>query len=393
MEGEPEGGTLPGDTASPEVCANVCGIEGFPFFSFSLAVESTCECFISPASSCTDLGGPGQPFLESCSKQTLLTGGAIESDGSLLPTSTTEVVGSYCEVPDLPFMLVHDDKYGSRGYVGYIAALTPDSLPLVCGSIGDDSSGDVCYTLNPGSQKWIKHSVIRDVALGSSAVTLEDGVYITGFYLGNVNYEGLTYSHLPVGSTTWVTQYAGGPDRGIGACTVAISPWNFLIIGGGLSGNQVWEYDSRNVSWTQWSNLTIRRVSHACAVVGNNVVIVGGLDYADYDNGEFNSDALTSTTILNINTREERSGGDMNSARVYFSLIMVEGKLVALWGADGFDESVYYQDYIQSLIHGLVETTETWDPITETWSLNEDWMGTPRAGYGHISGPPALFCP
>ena len=268
------------------------GLRGFPFFSFSLAVESTCECFISPTSICTDLGGPRQPFLESCSKQevTLLTGGAIKSDGSLLPTSTTEVVGSYCEVPDLPFFRTVDNN-GARGYVGYITALTPDSVPLVCGNIGLDSEedfeGDVCYTLDQGSQKWIKHSVIIGVVFGSSAVTLEDGVYITGFWKGAVDYERLPYVHLPVGSTTWVTQFATEvPDTGIGTCTVAISPWNFLIIGGGYSGNQVWEYDSKNASWNQWPNLSITRASHACAVVENDVVIAGGTsqdDYEDYD--------------------------------------------------------------------------------------------------------------
>ena len=174
---------------------------------------------------------------------------------------------------------------------------------------------------------------------------------------------------------------------------MAISPWNFLIIGGGYSGNQVWEYDSKNASWNQWPNLSITRASHACAVVENDVVIAGGTSQNDYEDYDYSASAKTTTTIINIKTREERSGGDMNLARMFFSLVFVDGKLVALWGTDGLDLSVIYSDYIQSVVYGLVETTETWDPITETWSLNEEWMGTPRAGYGHISGPPAFFCP
>ena len=93
------------------------------------------------------------------------------------------------------------------------------------------------------------------------------------------------------------------------ACAVAISPYQFLVIGGSdLIGSgpdegygQVLKFEEQ--AWAVWPPLSKRWVGHACVKLGNKIIISGGVD----DNGI----AIPTTTILNISTRKERRGGDM----------------------------------------------------------------------------------
>ena len=216
----------------------------------------------------------------------------------------------------------------------------------------------------------------------ASAVTLANGVYIVGLGWTEPHSEpGHSYMHLPEGSTKWITNQLGSdntPGVGGGACAVAISPYQFLVIGGaGKESAQVLKYDEG--AWAVWPPLSKRWVGHACAKLGNEIIISGGVD----DDG---LDAIQTTTILNISTRKERRGGNMIMGRAGFGMAIVNNKLVVFGGGNGNMFLPGGSDL------AMTDTIEEWNEDKETWSLREDRMQTPRGGLGYTAGPTSSFC-
>ena len=154
---------------------------------------------------------------------------------------------------------------------------------------------------------------------GSSAVTIEDGVYMMGFldlwcHDGH-NFETMYYTYLPVGSTQWERK-ALSEDLSLsinpGSCSVATSASTFLVIGGGVPTQfQVMEYNSHDSFWGLWAPLAEGVFGHLCSLLSDDVVIVGGIDPKNPE-----TLSKTSTTLLNVKTRQERRGGDMLTARI-----------------------------------------------------------------------------
>jgi hypothetical protein len=71
-------------------------------------------------------------------------------------------------------------------------------------------------------------------------------------------------------------------------------------------------FDTASLAWSDWPALDQGRAGHACARLGDTVVIAGGY-------GEDRA-ALASTTLLSIASREAREGGAMAAPRAYFGL-------------------------------------------------------------------------
>ena len=384
--------------ASPEDCAHICAIEQYAFFSFSLAQESTCSCFTSSSRTCQDISGPPHPDMESCTNTStttttpgpgntdviLITGGVVPG---LLPgvspphfTNTSEVIGSYCHVPNLPFADSEDDFFFDAP--GRMAVLTSDAVTLACGRVTGDYTK--CYFLDLASQTWVFHSDLPFFTFGASAVVLDDGIYMVGF-LGFFCQQDCPfhyYLYLPVGSTQW-EQKAISEDLSLGispgACSVATSAWTFLVISGDALGQEVLKYDSRNSSWTVWPPLAEGRLGHACTMLSDEILIAGGTDLDDLDDFF----PHTTTTILNLNTKEERCGGEMLTARLEFGLIKLDNKVFAIGGSDGPELDT----------GNVVLFTEVWDEESETWTAADNMMTKPRAGFGYTTVPLATVCP
>ena len=100
-------------------------------------------------------------------------------------------------------------------------------------------------------------------------------------------------------------------------------------------------------------------------MLGDNVIISGG-------------DEDPSTSILNLSSKEERTGGDMTTTRgFYFHMAILEGKLLAIGGDDGLE-------YLDSI--------EEWDEVLETWVETEMKMKTARYSFGYVVAPASAVC-
>lgn len=275
--------------------------------------------------------------MESCNPTStdviLVTGGVvpgfIPAVSSPHTTNTTEVLGSYCHIPNLPCPEYDGDDGLFGAEPGHISVLTPDGVLFACG-FSDIAS---CYSLDLASQMWVLHSDLPMVFSdwGASAVVLDDGVYMMGFLSifcqGDCTYN--YYLYLPVGSTWWQEKPLS-EDLSLyvtmGSCTVATSPWTFLVIGSSYNcelqaaSYQVLEYNSRNSSWSLWQPLIEARYGHACTMLSDEIFIAGGQDPQDSSTGQ-DLVAYNTTTILNIKTRVERRGGEMLTGRAFFGLI------------------------------------------------------------------------
>ena len=117
---------------------------------------------------------------------------------------------------------------------------------------------------------------------------------------------------------------------------------------------QVREYH-RVLGWQpeeRWPHLAEGRKYHACARIGDTVVVAGGSGY------------LTSTEVLNISLRTVRAGGPLTSGRAYFTMSPLDGTLYALAGLTrGFEPA---------------DSVERWEVGREEWVVEEALAGGAR---------------
>ena len=102
---------------------------------------------------------------------------------------------------------------------------------------------------------------------------------------------------------------------------------SLLIIGGHPTGagRQVREYSPLSGGWLpeeRWDQLTVARHSHACAATAHVVLIVGGHNGANLD----------STEILQISTRKIRAGGRLLQARRHLAMAVLGNNILVLGG-------------------------------------------------------------
>ena len=125
-------------------------------------------------------------------------------------------------------------------------------------------------------------------------------------------------------------------------------------------------------TWTSWPPLDQGRNYHSCMRTGSNVVIAGGVDQ--------DGRKLASTTILSIEDKSQRPGGDMSLARSAFQMVKHGDKLLALGGDRGLDSGDFGGP-------GL-DLVEEWNEATEEWTAREDLrMDTNRLLFGAVDAP------
>jgi len=281
----------------------------------------------------------------------LLTGGWNAVGGA---RSECSLMGWGCPVPPLP-MEISD----------HITGVTDDGTFITCGGEASDGEDNFeCVALDLESQTWVHHSTLDRPRILSSSLTIPGvGLFIIGGFKEN------STLLLPTGTTEWVDGPVIPGNGNYGSCSVAISDTKFLVIGGSENYNQVTEYDTNTGQWTQWPELHQPRWGHACTKLGDQIIIAGG---------SINFGILSSTSILDITTKEQRKAGNLAIEKAWFGMQVLDGKVFAFGG--------------QSARKEVYNTIEQWDESFEEWVLIEDGLDVPNKAFGHVLATVSDFC-
>ena len=279
----------------------------------------------------------------------LITGGYNGSNF----LSDSEVIPTTCMVPRFPGGVISSPHYG------HITTLTHDNVILTCGGITNSRK---CLALNITNNTWVEHSHLDQSRVSSTSLTMPEGLFLFGDDL----YDETTSSFLPTGTTEWQPG-PSPPGAGItGACAVAISDSEFLLIGGRYVPDQVVSYSMVTGQWTQWPSLVHGRALVSCVRVGDTVVVGGG-------------EGDTSTSVIHLPSKTVTEGGAMTVARgLYFHMAVLGDRLLAIGGDDGVE-------YLDSI--------EEWDSENQVWRETEMRMSTARYSFGLAVAPVAAVCP
>ena len=298
------------------------------------------------------------------------------------PWSTTRDVElfppeSSCEVAPLPNR--------TRFHTSFIRT---NGQIVTCGGrvdLGEQSKD--CVVLNKAKGTW-ESGVVGSLnwwRSSAAAVSMPVGVYLVDGDTAAV----FQADFLPSGESEWVL----GPRSPIamGAhCAAAISPYNFLAVGGWA--RKILEYETTNSGgptssegWQPedtWPELLIRRDSgYACGVIGTTLVIAGG-------SAEWSRDYLKSTELVDLATKTTRQGGDMLQTRAWFHLIPISipnlqrSQQFTLLALGGYADSQSPENYRISV--------EGWTPETNWTDL--ELLGKPRYRFGAFALDRDSFC-
>ena len=287
----------------------------------------------------------------------LLTGGGLTDSGPLL--SSTEVVDSPCTSPSLPFPRA-----------AHTTSLTTDGLLLTCGGRGEEAQDLLsCLVMDTSSSSWLPHSTLPIPRTASTAVSLPTGLLLLGGWGG-----AGSSSLLPTGATSWEAGPPGAPMQVAYTCAVTLDHGGFLVLGGLGAPEQVEEYTSSS-SWHSWPPLHQERWGHACARLGDLVVLAGGWDR--------DGAVLASTTILALSSGAQRPGGDLATPRAALAMIAMGGRLFALGGLVGD---------ARSSSNPAVGSYEVWEEEEEEWRSGGG-LDNPRAALGAVAVHLTSVCP
>ena len=300
----------------------------------------------------------------------LLTGGWI--DGSTL--SSVEVYppsSSSCSPPP-PLPLPRS---------GHTTFWTSEPNPVIAtcgGKVGPYGHGtsSSCLVLDK-SRRWDASrmgNLTMPRYMSASASLNSVGTFIVGGFDSEI-LGGDTTDFLAAGSMQW-QQGPPLPALMNSPCAVTITDTSFLVI----EDDSIHEFDSAiagptsREGWREagrWPRLKTRRRNQAgCAKLGRKVIIAGGYKTA-------------STEVLDLDTRQITSGGDMSTPRYHFHLATIGRagleKVFAIAGMDGSYEQL--------------NTVEEWDEENSTWKPSDDNLPKKKAELGAVAVPEQLICP
>jgi len=293
----------------------------------------------------------------------LLVGGF---NGAESARDKAELLNSACSIPSL---LVSEGT-GRSGRSDNVAFLTGDNLILTCGGESADGTDDLsCQYLDTVGETWLPHSMLDTDRVAATVAVLPDyGSYILGGFKHN------TSSFLPTGSSEWIEGPTLSGDEDVVSyycvCGVVISRSILMVIGGGtgdfIGGTRVQTYDAETDEMENWPELTVFRYGQACAKIGDKVIIAGGWD-------QFLT-TLTSTTVLDLVTRESSEAGDMLVQRAFFGMANIDGSIFLFGGlGDGTSTS-----------DSSKGSLEMWNEEEEMWYPTDESMPTTMNGFGML---------
>ena len=199
---------------------------------------------------------------------------------------------------------------------------------------------------------------------------------IGNYLIGGLWNERRTTEYLAPGSQSWVS----GPKPPVSMwepCSVVISESSFLVI----EEKHILEYqvDIENPTsddgWqdtSKWPQLQTSRSSWpGCARIAQKVVIAGG-----------GSSSLSSTEIVDLETKTIQYAGNLNTARRFFHILSIttggSERTFALGGDDGSNN--------------VFDSVEELDPDTMTWNTTPAKLAEKRYAFGAVALPRNLVC-
>ena len=281
-----------------------------------------------------------------------------------------ELLDSSCLIPSLPWNPATNRSARSD----HIAARTGDGVLLTCGGEAPDGTDDLsCYALDLTADAWVPHSVLDRPRIKATAVSSPAfGILILG------GFKEESSSHLMTGATEWIAGPTLPSADYFGICSVLLSDTSFLVIGGrpegALGGTRVREIrQAASGAWEQesWPDLYVDRWGHACARLGDQVIVAGGVSpfFTMY----------SSTTVFDLNTREQREAGEMFEQRTWFGMAVVQGRLLAFGGMGPYYKNAWGQ-------------VEEWQEEEEEWLLREETMPVAKSSFASLLVTPEEIC-
>ena len=106
------------------------------------------------------------------------------------------------------------------------------------------------------------------------------------------------------------------------------------------------------------------RWGHSCARLGNKLVVAGGVTPS--------FSLLSSTTVMDLATREQREVGEMGVVRAWFGMANVDGRILA-FGGTGWP-----------VVRDVWGDIEEWDDERETWVKTDNTMETVNSSFAYL---------
>ena len=274
--------------------------------------------------------------------------------------------------------------------------LTNDFKIMSCGgSIANDDfdNRQKCFILE--KENWVHHSTLSKARCSAIAITMPDGIYV----FGGCGVNSTTSEFLPNGSKVW-EQGPEIPEPGLWDTSgIKVSDEELLIIGGQAclfqpALSRIMKYNIVTKAWTILDDLNLGRESHACAILGDKVIVCGGMNF-DYQGGGY----LSSTEVISISGKHlPRKVGDLNNPRCKHGMAITriddEIKLIAFGGhlRDWTKwASLKKQDWNESATY--LDSIEVWNDVTETWEISDLKLKEKKFEFGFLSVPSILLCP
>ena len=299
----------------------------------------------------------------------LLTTGGLA--GNQLQNVEVYPSTSSCTPPRLP---------RSRDTPATFLTTQPNPTIAVCGGRDGHFATASCLVLDKSNQLWRRSGNLTMPRKDAAVASLNSvGVFIIG---GGAANNQRTSDFLAAGQMQWQEGPALPMDM-TNLCAVTITPTSYLTI----YDNHIREFDAAIAGPTtiegwrderRWPRLKSSRTAKpGCAKLGQKVIIAGG-----YNHG---GEVLSSTEVLNLNSREITAGGDMASPRSWFHLATIrrggEEKVFALGGwMDG--------STVLNTVEELVEVEES-----TTWEKADSFLTERRGYFGTVALPKELICP
>ena len=230
-----------------------------------------------------------------------------------------------------------------------------------------------CLIVNPVTKQWQSDTSVMGHLPGkrvwAADVTVAGvGTYLLGGYDGSSRLSSSAF--LPSGSATWQSG-PSLPQALFGAC--AFSYQQSVFMTGGYSSSSgylsdVREYSTETSQWlpaSTWPGLQTARYHHGCGRLGKMAVIAGGWG---------GGGRLSSTELIDLQTKVRTRGGDLKSARTATIVRAVRGGKTSLYVIGG-------------------DLVEEWRQGTGEW-LEEGRLQESRQSYrmGAVAVPAGLLC-
>ena len=125
--------------------------------------------------------------------------------------------------------------------------------------------------------------------------------------------------------------------------------------------------------WTEWAPLRTPVYQHACAKLGDTVVVGGGYTY--YPDGN-----LAETSIIDISDGSNVVAAGFNTLRYDFQMVNLHGLVIAFGGWNKADYTGL-QDF------------EVWSPTLRMWAQGSNVFGAERSYFAMLTVSfPKDFC-